>query len=54
MAIGKSGRLVVVMDDERLKTSLHARLAAERRTVKDWLTEQITSYLKDGRRKKKQ
>jgi len=52
MPIGKSGRLVVVLDDERLKTNLHARLAAERRTAKDWLTEQITKYL--ARRKKKQ
>lgn len=54
MAIGRSGRIVVVLDDERLKTNLHVRLAEERRTVKEWVTEQVRKYLKEPKRKNKQ
>jgi hypothetical protein len=44
MARGTSGRLVFEVDPA-VKRRLHARLAEEGRTGKDWLIEQIDRYL---------
>lgn len=44
MARGSSGRLVFEVDPA-MKRRLHARLAEEGRTGKDWLVEQIERYL---------
>lgn len=44
MARGSSGRLVFEVDP-LLKRELHARVAREGRTLKDWLVEQIEGYL---------
>jgi hypothetical protein len=44
MARGSSGRLVFEVD-LAVKRRLHARLAEEGRTGKDWLLEQIENYL---------
>jgi hypothetical protein len=44
MARGLSGRLVLEVDPA-LKRRLHARLAAEGRTLKDWFLEHAEHYL---------
>lgn len=44
MARGQSGRLVLEVDPA-LKRQLHARVAAEGRTLKDWFLEQADRYL---------
>lgn len=44
MARGQSGRLVLEVDPE-LKRRLHARVAAEGRSLKDWFLEQAERYL---------
>ena len=44
VARGRSGRLVFELDP-LLKRELHARVAREGRTLKDWLMEQIERYL---------
>jgi hypothetical protein len=44
MARGQSGRLVFEVDPS-LKRELHAQVAREGRSLKDWLIEQIESYL---------
>lgn len=45
MARGPSGKLVIEIDPE-LKDALHARLAQEKRTVKQWLVQQAEEYLR--------
>jgi hypothetical protein len=44
MARGQSGRLVVEIDPE-MKRELHAKVARDGRTLKDWLVEQARRYL---------
>lgn len=44
MARGRSGRLVFEVDPS-LKRELHARVAREGRTLKDWLVKEIERYL---------
>jgi len=44
MARGQSGRLVLEIDPT-FKRRLHAQLAAEGRTLKDWFLEQAERYL---------
>ena len=44
MARGKSGRLVVEIDP-LMKRELHAKVARDGRTLKDWLVEQAQRYL---------
>jgi hypothetical protein len=44
MAMGQSGRLVLEVEP-KLKRRLHARVAAEGRTLKDWFLEQAERYL---------
>jgi hypothetical protein len=44
MARGQSGRLVLEVDPE-LKRRLHARVASEGRSLKDWFLEQAERYL---------
>ncbi len=44
MARGQSGRLVVDVDPA-FKRRLHAQLAAEGRTMKEWFLEQAVRYL---------
>jgi len=44
MAVGRSERLVFEVEPS-VKRALHARVAAEGRTLKDWLMERIDSYL---------
>jgi hypothetical protein len=45
MPIGASSRVVIVIDDVELKRRLHAVLAAEGKTLKDWFLEQAKLYL---------
>jgi len=47
MARGQSGRLVLEVDPV-FKRRLHAQLAAEGRTMKDWFLEQAARYLDRG------
>lgn len=44
MARGQSGRLVLEIDPA-FKRRLHAQLAAEGRTMKEWFLEQAARYL---------
>jgi hypothetical protein len=44
MARGQSGRLVLEVEPE-LKRRLHARVAGEGRSLKDWFLEQAERYL---------
>ncbi len=44
VARGPSGRLVLEIDPA-LKRALHARVAAEGRSLKDWFLEQVERYL---------
>jgi hypothetical protein len=44
MARGQSGRLVVEIDP-KMKRELHAKVARDGRTLKDWLLEQARRYL---------
>lgn len=44
MARGPSGKLVIEVDPS-LKHALHARLAAENTTVKDWFIQRAEEYL---------
>jgi hypothetical protein len=44
MPRGTSGRVVVEIDPE-LKGRLHATLAFDRRTLKDWFVEQAREYV---------
>lgn len=44
MARGPSGRLVFEVDPE-IKRRLHARVASEGRSLKDWFLEQAERYL---------
>ena len=46
MPRGKSGRIVVEVERE-LKGRLHATLALEGRTVKEWFVERATDYVED-------
>jgi hypothetical protein len=45
MARGPSGKLVIEVDPT-LKDELHARLAAEKKTMKEWFIEQARQYLR--------
>lgn len=45
MARGPSNRIVVVLDDSTLKRDLHAALAADDITMKDWFQERAVAYL---------
>lgn len=45
MARGPSGKLVIEVDPA-LKRALHARLAAENKTMKEWLIERAKEYLR--------
>jgi hypothetical protein len=49
MARGNSGRLVFEIDPA-IKRQLHARAAAEGRTLKDWFLEQAERYLRNQQR----
>ena len=44
MARGQSGRIVLEIDP-LLKRTIHARLAAEGRTMKEWFLERAQEYL---------
>jgi hypothetical protein len=44
MARGQSGRVVLEIDPA-VKRALHARLASEGRTLKDWFLERAQDYL---------
>lgn len=44
MARGQSGRVVLEIDPA-VKRALHARLAGEGRTLKDWFLEQANDFL---------
>ena len=48
MSRGPSGRIVAELDPE-LKRSLHAELAREALTFKDWLTREARRYLAERR-----
>lgn len=45
MARGPSSRIVVVLDDPSLKRDLHAALAADDVTLKDWFQQCAANYL---------
>ena len=45
MARGPSGKLVIEVDPS-LKDALHARLAAEKRTMKEWFIDCAKEYLR--------
>lgn len=45
MAIGKSRRIVIDVEDVALKRSLYAVLAAEGRSLKDWFAAAVSDYL---------
>ena len=55
MSRGSSGRIVIEVPSS-LKNRIHAEVALEGRSLKDWFVEQAESYLsfKDERRKKEQ
>ncbi len=55
MSRGSSGRIVIEVPSG-LKNRIHAEVALEGRSLKDWFVEQAESYLslKDDRRKKEQ
>lgn len=44
MARGQSGRIVLEVDPN-LKRAVHARLASEGRTMKDWFLERAEAYV---------
>jgi len=48
MSRGSSGRIVIEVAPE-LKNRLHASVALEGRTLKDWFVEQAEAYLSQGR-----
>jgi hypothetical protein len=45
MAVGKSKRIVIDVDDVDLKRRLHSALAGEGRCLKDWFLEAARQYL---------
>jgi len=45
MAKGPSGKIVIEVEPP-LKRALHARLAAEQRSMKDWFIQQAEEYLR--------
>lgn len=45
MARGPSGKVVIEVDPS-LKDALHARLAAEKTTVKEWFVKHVEEYLR--------
>jgi hypothetical protein len=45
MAIGKSSRIVIDVDDVALKRDLYAALATEGRSLKDWFSSAVSQYL---------
>ncbi len=51
MARGPSGRLVLEVDPE-LKRHLHAQVALEGKTLKDWFLEAADAYLAEAERKR--
>ena len=44
MAVGRSGRIVLEIEPA-VKRALHARLAGDGRSLKDWFLEQVDVYL---------
>ena len=48
MAVGRSKRIVIDVDDVEIKRRLHAALAGEGRSLKDWFLVAAREYL-DGR-----
>lgn len=45
MAVGKSNRIVIDVDDVDLKRRLHSALAKEGRNLKEWFVLAATEYL---------
>jgi hypothetical protein len=45
MAIGKSSRIVIDVEDVALKRDLYAALASEGRSLKDWFSSAVSEYL---------
>lgn len=45
MAIGKSRRIVIDVDDVALKRDLYSALGSEGRSLKDWFSSAVTEYL---------
>ena len=45
MAVGKSRRIVIDVDDVDLKRNLHSVLAGEGRSLKDWFSAAANQYL---------
>lgn len=45
MAIGKSSRIVVEVEDIALKRELYSVLATEGRSLKDWFSSAVNDYL---------
>jgi hypothetical protein len=45
MPIGKSRRIVIDVEDVRLKRDLYSALAAEGRSLKDWFASSAREYL---------
>lgn len=45
MAVGKSRRLVIDVDDVGLKRRLYAALAEDGRSLKDWFVSAVGEYL---------
>jgi hypothetical protein len=47
MAVGKSRRVVIDLDDVDLKRRLHSALAEDGRSLKDWFLRAATDYLEE-------
>ena len=45
MAVGKSRRIVIDVDDVELKRRLHSALAGEGRSLKEWFVITVGNYL---------
>jgi hypothetical protein len=47
MAVGQSGRIVIEMDPAQ-KQALHAALARDGLSLKQWFLDRVDEYLRDG------
>lgn len=47
MAVGKSKRIVIDVDDVDLKRRLHSRLAKDGLSLKDWFVHAAEAFLED-------
>jgi hypothetical protein len=47
MAVGKSNRIVIDVDEVDLKRRLHAALAQDGRSLKDWFVSVAEQYLEE-------